>query len=29
MGNVKEILKNRKANRDRLEKVAPDLYNGG
>jgi AhpD family alkylhydroperoxidase len=28
MDSAKEILKNRKANRERLEKEAPDLYNG-
>jgi len=28
MANVKDILKKRKVNRDRLEKEAPDLYNG-
>ena len=28
MNSAKEILKKRKANRKRLEKEAPDLYNG-
>ncbi|MEW6685139.1 MAG: carboxymuconolactone decarboxylase family protein [Candidatus Edwardsbacteria bacterium] len=28
MGNLKDILKKRKINRSRLEKEAPDLYNG-
>ena len=28
MGKAKDILKNRKANRERLEKEAPNLYNG-
>ncbi len=28
MANLKDILKNRKANRERLEKEAPDLYKG-
>ena len=28
MGNLEEILLKRKKNRDRLEKEAPDLFNG-
>jgi AhpD family alkylhydroperoxidase len=28
MSKLKDILKNRKANRERLEKEAPDLYKG-
>jgi AhpD family alkylhydroperoxidase len=28
MSNLKDILKKRKANRERLEKEAPDLYKG-
>ena len=28
MGKAKDIIKNRKRNRERLEKVAPDLFHG-